>query len=137
MIIFLISISGGYLLRDNIQQRALMIPYFREQSPLNLLREFGNPGHPPNADFSCGLLLTTDVGQRTDWQGGDSIIQNSVFYVISRRKIFIIFLWAVYSQEIFGSPFCCILVLHHLLHILLTNPLMNGGEKLIILLVEI
>jgi hypothetical protein len=48
------SISGGFLPRDNIQQRALMIFYFREQSPLNLLREYGNPGHPPNANFSCG-----------------------------------------------------------------------------------
>jgi hypothetical protein len=53
MKIFLISMSGGYLLWDNIQQIVLTIPFFKEQSPLNLMRESGNPGHPPNADFLC------------------------------------------------------------------------------------
>ena len=64
---FLISTSGGYLLQENIQQRAPMIRFFRVQSSLNLMRESGNPA-PPNANFSCGLSLIIDVGQRTDWQ---------------------------------------------------------------------
>jgi hypothetical protein len=114
-----------------------MILYFREQYPLNLLREFGNPGHPPKTDFSCGLLLTTDAGQRTDWQGGGSLIPKNAFFVTNMRKIFIIYLWAVFSQGNSGSTSCHILESHHLLHSHLTNPLVNGGEKLTLLQAEI
>jgi hypothetical protein len=82
------------------------------------------------------LSLIIDVGQWTDWQRGGFLIQISAFYVIKRRT-FNIFLWAVYSQETFGSPSYRALVLQHLLLSLLTNPLIIGGEKLIVLLVEI
>jgi hypothetical protein len=27
------------------------------------MREYGNPEHPPNAEFLCGSLLITDVGK--------------------------------------------------------------------------
>ena len=133
---FLISTSGFYLLRDNIQQRAPMMRFFRVQSSLNLMRESGNPRLPPNANFSCGWSLIIDAGQRTDWQRGGSLIQISAFCVIKRRT-FNIFLWAVYFQETFGSPSCRALVLQHLLLNLLTNPSMIGGEKSTVLLVEI
>ena len=83
------------------------------------------------------LMVLIDAGQRKDWQRGGSLIQISAFYVIKRRRTFNIFLWAVYSQETFGSPSCRALVLQHLLLNLLTNPLIIGGEKLIVLLVEI
>ena len=104
-------------------------------SSLNLMRESRNPS-PSNAIFSCGLPLIIDVGQRTDWQRGGSLIQISAFYVIKRRRTFNIFLWVVYSQETFGSPSYRALVLQHLLLNLLTNPLIIGGEKLTVLLVE-
>jgi hypothetical protein len=81
------------------------------------------------------LPLIIDVGQWTDWQRGGFLIQISAFYVIKRT--FNIFLWAVYSQETFGSPSYRALVLKHLPLSLLTNPLIIGGEKLIVLLVEI
>ena len=136
MRIFLISTSGGYLHRVNIQQKVLMIPYFREQSSLNLMRESGNPRGPPNAIFSCGLSLIIDAGQRTDWQRGGSLTQISAFYVIKRRRTFTIFLWAVFSQETSGSPSYLALVSQHLLLSLPTNPLIIGGEKLTVLLVE-
>jgi hypothetical protein len=90
----------------------------------------------PNANFPCGWSLKIDAGQRTDWQRGGSFIQDSAFYVIKRRT-FKIFLWAVYSQETFGSPSCRALVLQHLLLSLLTNPLIIGGAKMKVLLVEI
>ena len=134
---FLISTSRSYLLQENKQQRAPMIRFFKVQSSLNLMRESGNPAPPPNAIFSCGLSLIIDVGQRTDWQRGGSLIQISAFYVIKRRRTFNIFLWAVYSQETFGSPSYRALVLQHLLLNLLTNPSMIGGEKSTVLLVEI
>jgi hypothetical protein len=95
------------------------------------MREYGNPGLPPSANFSCGSSLIIDVGQRTDWQRGGSLIH----CVTKRRRIFNISWWAVYFQEAFGSPSCRVLVLQHLPHNLLTNPLMIGGEKLIVLLV--
>ena len=133
---FLISTSRGYLLQENIQQRAPMIRFFRVQSSLNLMRESGNPGLPPNANFSCGWSLIIDAGQRTDWQRGGSLTQISAFYVIKRRRTFNIFLWAAFSQETSGSPSYLALVSQHLLLSLPTNPLIIGGEKLTVLLVE-
>ena len=82
------------------------------------------------------LMVLIDAGQQTDWQRGGSLIQISAFCVIKRRT-FNIFLWAVYFEETFGSPSCRALVLQHLLLNLLTNPLMIGGEKSTVLLVEI
>jgi hypothetical protein len=87
-----IDISGGSLLPDNIRQKAPMMLFSREQSPFSLLREYGNPGRHPNAKFSCGLLLITDVGRRTNWQGGVFLIWSSAFSVTSMRRIFTIFL---------------------------------------------
>jgi hypothetical protein len=43
----------------------------------------------------------------------------------------------VFSLETFGSPSCRTLALQRLLLNLLTNPLIIGGEKLTVLLVEI
>ena len=100
-------------------------------------RNRGSRRPAPDANFSCGLSLIIDAGQRTDWQRGGSLIQISAFYVIKRRRTFNIFLWAVYFQETFGSPSCRTSVLQHLLLNLLTNPLMIGGEKSTVLLVEI
>jgi hypothetical protein len=103
MRIFPISISAGFPLLDNIRQRALMILYFREQSPLNLLRESGNPGHHPNADFSCGLLLITDVGQRTDWQGEVSPTRRCLLYDQHEENIHHLLIGGVVSREFWFS----------------------------------
>jgi hypothetical protein len=46
---------------------------------------------PPNANFLCGWSLTIDVGQQTDWQRGGSLILGNAFYVIKRRRTYIIF----------------------------------------------
>jgi len=104
---------------------------------LNLLRESGNPGLPLSVNFSCGLLPTTDAGLRTDWLRGGYLIQIIVAFVIKKWKIFSTFSWDVSSLETFGSPSCRALALLHLLLNLLTNPLITGGEKLMVRSVEI
>jgi len=126
------SASGSYLAKsayDMLFQGAIIFePYERIWKVLP---------PPPNVIFSCGLSPTIGVGQRIDWQRGGSLIPTSVFYVIKRRRTFIIFWWAASSLDVFGSPSCCAWDSQHLPLYLLTNLLTIGGEKLMVLPLEI
>jgi hypothetical protein len=110
------------------------MPSSRAPFASGLMKEYGNYGLPPNAVSSCGWLLTTEVGQLTDWPGEAFPTQTDVCCV-TRMRTFSTFSFGVCLLDSSGTPSCNMLVFLRLPHSLLNHPSMTGGRRWNLLLV--